>query len=119
MTWSGLCSESVLQMGMGERGISHKFVLIISLLLLSCGMRLSSHKFDPGIFVLVLFFLSAYNDGCFCIPVLWLLSPPISFRGAKDELCCWAGQQRWIMKGKEVPEGWPSPLQRTSKVRSL
>ena len=83
MSWSGFCSESVLQLGMGERGISHKLVLTIRLLLLSYGMRRYNQKRVPGIFVLFLFFLSACNDGCFCIPRLWLLSPQISFRKLK------------------------------------
>lgn len=39
MTWSVLCSESVLQLGMGERGLSHELVLTIRLLMVSYGMR--------------------------------------------------------------------------------
>lgn len=89
MTWLGLCSESVLQLQLRERGISHQFVLTIRLMMMNYGMRHYNQKSVPGIFVLVLFFFSACSDRCFCILSLWLLSPQISFRELKSS--CAAG----------------------------
>lgn len=53
MTWSGLCSESVLQLGMGEMGISHKYILTVRLMMMSYGMRCYNQKRVPGIFCFV------------------------------------------------------------------
>lgn len=97
MTWSVLNSESVLQLGMGERGLSHELILTIRLLMVSYGIRHYESVFlvflvllvclvwclvvfglvwcGFGFVLLLLFFLSPCNDGCFCVPSLWLLSP--------------------------------------------
>lgn len=78
MTWSGLCSESVLQLRLRERGISHKFVLTIRLMMMmSYGMRHYNQKSVPGIFVLVLFFFSSLPvvTGAFAFLVCGFLVP--------------------------------------------
>lgn len=108
MTWSEFCSESVLQFGMRERGISHRFPLTIRPMTMSCGMRHCHQKRVPDSFVLFSFCFSSLpvSMSAVAFPVCYSLVPR-SVLGSWRQAMLPGGQQKRAMKGRKVTEGKP------------